>query len=237
MEYKEGDLVLCTVDSVENTICFVHLPDGTKGTIISSEIAPGRIKFMRNYVVANKKIVCKILRVAGDHIDLSLRRVNAKEKKEIMQEYKQKLAIKVALKQILKEDYKEVKEKIDNDFSNLIEFIEKAREEPKFLDDYIPKDKIEQVRKTTSKKQKEVELRYSINIKCFAEDGIKKIKKILDFEKENIKSSYNSAGKYTLRIKSTDYKKAKHEAHDILFELEKKAKEMNADIEYKEEKH
>jgi translation initiation factor 2 alpha subunit (eIF-2alpha) len=31
---------------------------------------------MRAYVVPNKKIVCKILRVSGDNVELSLRRVN-----------------------------------------------------------------------------------------------------------------------------------------------------------------
>ena len=79
---KEEELVLCTVEKVTNTVTFVRLPDGREGTIISSEIAPGRIKFMRQYVVPNKKIVCKVLRDEGNNINLSLRRVNNKEKKD-----------------------------------------------------------------------------------------------------------------------------------------------------------
>ena len=119
MKYHEGDVVLCTVDKVDNTVCFVHLPDGTKGTIISSEIAPGRIKFMRAYVVPNKKIVCKILQISGDNIALSLRRVNAKEKKQVMQEFKQELANKAALKQILGNDYAKTREKILKSYNSL----------------------------------------------------------------------------------------------------------------------
>ena len=46
---EEGDLVLCKVEKVTNTITFVSLPSGQEGTIVSSEIAAGRIKFMRDY--------------------------------------------------------------------------------------------------------------------------------------------------------------------------------------------
>jgi translation initiation factor 2 alpha subunit (eIF-2alpha) len=80
---KEGDLILCKVKKVTNTITFVEMPNGHEGTIISSEIAAGRIKLMRQYVVPNKQIVCKILKIEGDNFHLSLRRVTAKEKSEV----------------------------------------------------------------------------------------------------------------------------------------------------------
>ena len=79
---EEGDLILCKVKKVTNTITFVEMPDGNEGTIISSEIAAGRIKLMRQYVVPNKQIVCKILRIENGNVHLSLRRVNSKEEKE-----------------------------------------------------------------------------------------------------------------------------------------------------------
>ena len=101
---EEGDIVLCKVEKVTNTITFVSMQDGSEGTIISSEIAPGRIKLMRQYVVPNKQIACKVLGIDGNNIQLSLRRVNSKEKKEVMQAFKQSQAIDVAFKQILKED-------------------------------------------------------------------------------------------------------------------------------------
>ncbi|MFH1451958.1 MAG: hypothetical protein ABIF88_02155 [archaeon] len=78
---EKGDVLLGTVREVTNTVTTVSLPDGKEGTLVSSEIAPGRIKHMRHYVVPNKKIVIKILELTGNHIHLSLRRVNSKEKK------------------------------------------------------------------------------------------------------------------------------------------------------------
>ena len=60
-----------------------------EGTIITSEIAPGRIRNLRDYVVPKKKIVCKVLRISGNRIDLSLRRVTQKEKKEVLEQFQQ----------------------------------------------------------------------------------------------------------------------------------------------------
>jgi len=57
MEFEEGDVVLCTVEKIEGTVVFVNI-DGTnkQGTIITSEVAPGRIRNIREYVVPKKKI-------------------------------------------------------------------------------------------------------------------------------------------------------------------------------------
>ena len=67
MELEIGDLVLCTVERIERTIIFVKIAFGNKevdGSIVISEIAPGRIRNIRQYVVPKKKIVCKILRIS-----------------------------------------------------------------------------------------------------------------------------------------------------------------------------
>ncbi|MBI2043960.1 hypothetical protein HYT24_01195, partial [Candidatus Pacearchaeota archaeon] len=83
-----GDLVLCTVDKIERTTVFVKLSVNgkeTDGSINFSEIAPGRIRNIRDYVVPKKKIVCKILRITpAGNIELSLRRVSQKEAKEVL---------------------------------------------------------------------------------------------------------------------------------------------------------
>ena len=137
---KEGDLILCKVKKVTNTITFVEMPNGHEGTIISSEIAAGRIKLMRQYVVPNKQIVCKVLRIDRDHAHLSLRRVNSKEKKEVMQKFKQTQAINVAFKQILKENEEKIKINILKDFKDLFEFAAEVRTTPELLQKYTPKN-------------------------------------------------------------------------------------------------
>ena len=183
---EEGDLVLCKVKEVSNTITSVELPDGKSGTIVSSEIASGRIKFMRQYVVPNKQIVCKVLGVSGDNVHLSLRRVNSKEKKEVMQKFKQGQATKIAFKQIIGEKAEETEEKILKDFTTLAEFIDTARDNEKLIEKYIPKANKESIKKLAEKKKKSQELKQNIKIKCLEDNGVKRIKEIFNLEDKNI---------------------------------------------------
>src|SRR3990167_3344887 len=100
----QGDLVLCTVERIDNTTVFVKLFDNGKeidGSIVTSEIAPGRIRNLRDYVVPKKKIVCKVLRISErGNIELSLRRVSAKERKEVLEREGQERAYRSILKKI-----------------------------------------------------------------------------------------------------------------------------------------
>ena len=81
-----GDILLCVVEKIEGTVVFVKLPDGSQGSIVLSEIAPGRIRNLRDYVFPGKNIVCKVLRIGSGRIDLSLRRVTPKEIKDLRED-------------------------------------------------------------------------------------------------------------------------------------------------------
>jgi len=81
----DDELVFCTVTKIFHSSVFVVLDEYDKSGMINiSEIAPGRIRNIRDYIEMGKKIVCKVLRVDSvkGHIDLSLRRVNEMEKKK-----------------------------------------------------------------------------------------------------------------------------------------------------------
>jgi translation initiation factor 2 alpha subunit (eIF-2alpha) len=233
---EENDLILCKVKKVTNTITFVTMPNDQEGTIISSEIAPGRIKLMRQYVTPNKLIVCKVLKIEGDHVHLSLRRVTSKEKKEVMQNLKQSQAIEMGFKQILGEQAEKIKEKILQDFQTINEFIAETKNNESLLSKYLPEDKIEAIRKISEKRSKKEELKQNIKIKCMEDDGILKIKKIFDFEDENIKITYISAGNFKLKLIVDDFKQGKKKMAELLEELEKRAKENNCEFYSSEEK-
>jgi translation initiation factor 2 alpha subunit (eIF-2alpha) len=237
MEYNEGDLVLCTVDKVSNSVCFVHLPCGSKGAIISSEIAAGRIKLMRAHVVPNKKIVCKVLRVSRDHVDLSLRRVGARDRKEVMEKFKQEQARRAGFKQILGDDFEKVSEEILKDFCDFTEFLDKARDEESTIAKYIPKSTQDQIMKLANKKKKQVEARYILDLTCLEGDGVNKIKELLGrFDKEEVKIHYLSAGVFDMRVLADDFKAAKKKIADILEKLELCSKELKCDFSFKEKK-
>lgn len=233
---KEGDLVLCRVEKVTNTITIVRLPDGQEGTMVSSEIAPGRIKHMRHYVVPNKQVVCKILEMSKDFVHLSLRRVSSKEKNEVLEEFKQEKAFEAALKQISKDDYQTKIEQIKKDYPSLTAFILEARANEKTLEKYFKKDLIESLKKIFDKKRKKYEIKQIIKIKCLEEDGIKRIKNIFNFKEEDLKIVYIAAGNFMLRLLTEDYKQGKKKIQEIIQIIEAKSKENNCEFFTEEDK-
>jgi translation initiation factor 2 alpha subunit (eIF-2alpha) len=233
---KEGDIVIGKVKDVTNTITSVELEDGSEATIVSSEIAPGRIKHMRQFVVQNKTIVCKILGISGNRISLSLRRVNSKEKKEMIQKFKQKQAITIAFNQILKENAEKIKEKILKDYDSLATFIEAIRGDKKIAIKYIDKEKLIAIQKIADKKKKNHLLHYIVEMKCFESDGIKKIKNIFDLKNKNMNLTYISAGKFKLSLTVENFKQGKKDMIQILEEIEKKSKKLNCEYRATEER-
>ena len=90
----EGEIVLCRVTKIFPNSVFAQMVEyGDSGMIHISEIAPGRIRNLREYVKVGKQIVCVVLRVKTDrgHIDLSLRRVGTGAKLKKLDEMKQEL--------------------------------------------------------------------------------------------------------------------------------------------------
>jgi translation initiation factor 2 alpha subunit (eIF-2alpha) len=233
---NEGEILLCTVEKVSNTVTQVRLPDGREGTIISSEIAPGRIKHMRQYVVPNKKIVCKVLNSKGNNLQLSLRRVNNKEKKDVMQKWKAEQAIKVAFKRILGDKESAVKQKILENFKNLNEFMIDAKKDKKIIIKFIPKPKQEAIAKIAEKKKKNQEMKQILKVKCLEDNGVKKIKELFKFDDEKIKITYLSAGQFKLTLSVEDFKQGKKQMAEIMEELESKAKKNNCEFFATEEK-
>src|SRR3990167_7332184 len=129
MAFEEGDVVFCTVDRIVGTNVFVKISEKDKeveGCIVMSEIAPGRIRNIRDYVVPKKKIVCKVLRVSGNHIDLSLRRVTQKEQKELKEKNKQEKSFVSILNTVLKGKSESVLEKISKKGS-VSDFLQRSK--------------------------------------------------------------------------------------------------------------
>lgn len=229
-EYAVGDLVLCTVTSIEKTIVHVKIEDKEEGTITFNEISPGRIRNIRDYVVPKKQIVCKILRIKNNHIELSFRRVTKKEKEEVLERERLEKSSENILKGVLKEQSKDIISKI-KESSKIFDFLEDSIEDKKELESLVGKENSEKIIQTFIEKQKkEVKVVQEISLKSNAPDGISRIKKILDITDKNAKVSYVAASKYKITIISEDAKDAGNQMKKIIQEIETNAKENKAEF-------
>ncbi len=231
---EEGEMVLCTVDRIAGTVVFVKI-EGEKqeGSIILSEIAPGRIRNLREYVVPKKKIVCKVLKNKGDTISLSLRRVTQKERKEVMDEYNQEKSYISILKTVLKENSQEIINEITKE-KRLFSYFEEMKKDSSPLEKIIGKENTNKILGIIlEQKKKRITIKRTIHLKTQEPEGLYLLKKILEVPKE-IEIKYLSGGKYSLSLETEDGKKGEQKIKNVLEEIEKKAKQQNMLFEVKE---
>src|SRR3989344_1850677 len=141
---EDSELVLCTVTSVQIHSVFVNIDEYGKGGMIHiSEVSPGRIRNIRDFVKEGKKVVCKVLRINLEkgYIDLSLRRVNESEKRRKIDDIKkdqnaEKIVEIAAGKLGLKTEelYREISKKIVKDYSSLHRFFEDVVKDENAMD-------------------------------------------------------------------------------------------------------
>ena len=233
MALEVGEIVMCTVERIAGTVVFVNIDGIGQGSIILSEIAPGRIRNLRNYVVPKKRIICKVLRISGDRIDLSLRRVTLKEQKEVREQYKQEKSYTRILKTVLGEKTDKIIKEITKK-ERLYDFLEKAKTDSKELEKLVSKkesQKILDILKT--QKQKTVVLKKEFTLTTTKPDGLKLIKNILQ-EIKGIEVRYLSAGKYSLKTEAKNPKTADTRLKNALSGIEKNAKKLGLEFSIKE---
>jgi translation initiation factor 2 subunit 1 len=236
---EEGEVVLCTVTKINPNSVFVNLNEYDKsGMIHISEISPGRIRNIRDYVLEGKVIVCKILGVNQEkgYIDLSLRRVNEALRRnkleQIKLEQKAEKIIELAA-QTLKKDTKEIynliaKPILENYLYVYEAFTEVAQDKIKIEDLYVPKEYSKELEELIRKRFKveKIPVEGILKIQTYADDGIELIKKLLkEVEKTpNSTVMYLGAGAYKIRVDSEDVKKDEKM-------LDKKIEELIAEVE------
>ena len=234
MEIEQGDIVLCIVERIERTIVFVKIQDHGEGSIVTSEISPGRIRNIRDFVVPKKKIVCKVLRInSNGNIELSLRRVTQKEKNEIIKQEKQEKSYTSILKTILKDKAEKAIQEIKKQ-DKIYNFLQEAKENPKELEKIVSKkdsEKILNILKTQKKKTAIIKKEFQFT--TFEPNGINTIKKVLS-EIKDAEIKYISAGNYSIKTEAETLKIADQKLKDILNNLEKQAKKFKIKFSIKE---
>ena len=245
---EEGELTVCTVKKILPHSVFVNLDEyeNKEGMVHISEIAPGRIRTVRDYVREGKQIVCKVINIdlKKQHIDLSIRRVTTQLRINKLASYKQedkaeKLLIAIGKKfnKTPKQIYDEVVSKAIEENGSLNEFFQNIVSEGKKVIESLNIDKkIEDLLFTTiSEKIKppEVIVKGEFTLTTYEPDGIDSIKKLLNAVTDpNAKLSYISAPKYRIEVKSTNYKTAESILKQITDSILNSAKKLKIIAEF-----
>ncbi len=248
---EEDEIVLCKITRIFPNSVFAELLEyGSSGLIHISEVSPGRIRNIRDYVSVGRQVVCKVLRVDKEkgHIDLSLRRVNSHQRREKLEEIKQELKSESLVKNISKklgkkpdEIYKKLTKEIFERYSHLhLCFKDVAAGEVKLEDLGVDKNLAKEFTEVILEKFKpqKIKVQGEITIKTYEENGVQKIRDTLQKLSKvspTVDLFYLGAGRYKLIIEDFDYKPAEKNLKKILTILEKFKNKLST-VEFKREK-
>jgi len=225
---EEGDLVIATAKTITDYGAYVILDEYQKeGLLHVSEVSSGWVKNIRNFVREGQKFVLKVLRVDTEkgHIDLSLRRVTRREKKEKIllwkKERKADSLLRSAseeLKMSSQEIYEKVGTLLEKQFGGIYEGLEKtAREGAEvLLNQGIPESMATIIEKIVKEKIKVpmVKVKGTLSLQCSKPNGLDLIRdSLLSAQKIDAKGAkihvyVVAPPRYRIVVSAADYKEA-----------------------------
>jgi len=237
-----GELVVTNVNRITRYGVYAMLEEyGKEGFLHISEISTGWVRNIRDFLRESEKVVLKVLRVDPErrHIDLSLRRVTKRERRErillwkrgrkaesLMRSASQKLGIS------LEEMYAKTRVPLEEAFGEIHEGLERATKEgvDVLLKLGIPSDIANVLAEVAKEKIRipTVKVKGHLRISCTKPDGVLRIKEALLKAKAvqvppgaGIKIDVVSPPKYRIEVTASDYK----EANEIIREATETAVE------------
>ena len=221
---EEDEIVFCKVTKIFPNSVFVDLLEyRQQGMIHISEISPGRIRNLRDFVSVDREIVCKVLRIDREkgHIDLSLRRVNSHQRQEKLDEIKQELKAESLVKNLAKklkkpvdQLYEQIMAKVFKEYSYLYLCFQDIVAEKAHLEKLgLDKNLADEITFAVIDKfmPEKIQLKGEFTLHTYAPDGLGKIKSTLlqvEGVSPTIKLLYVGAGRYKVTIEDVDYKPA-----------------------------
>lgn len=234
---QEGECVFCTISKIQYHSVFANLDEykNKSGMIHISEISPGRIRNINDYVKEGKVVVCKVLRIDKEkgHIDLSLRRVNESQRRAKVEERKQETITENIVKSYcelhkldLIKTYENISKILLKKYSSLYDAFEDFVENKVSLTSMGLEDELAKgLEKIISEriKPKKVSIKGDFKIHSFEENGIDLISKAMEKAlkiSDNLSIKFAGAGKYNFEIVAPDYEEAESIYEETVNSLE-----------------
>jgi len=226
---EEGDLVIATVKTITSYGAYVTLDEyGKEGLLHISEVSSGWVRNIRSFVREGQKVVLKVLRVDTEkqHVNLSLRRVTRREKREKILFWKRDRKAESLLRSAsekskipIEEIYEKAGSKIEESFGRLYDGLEKIAKDgvDVLLDIGVPKDIATAIAEVAKEKVKisMVKVRGILELQCIKPNGVTIIQesllsaqKIEKPEGTSVRVYVVAPPRYRIEVLAENYKEA-----------------------------
>jgi len=250
-----GELVIATVETITPYGAYVTLDEyGRKrGFLHISEISTSWVRNIREHIRENMKLVLKVLRVnpVKRHIDLSLKRVSDRERKEELYYWKRRVKGRNLLKLVAKKIgkpyeqlYSEYGKRLEAKFGDLYEVFsilsEKGVKPLLKLD--VPEELAKAFYEVASEKIKPkiAKLRGIVEVSTVKPDGVYDVKEALmrieKLSRDDIKVEVYAIGppRYAVEVTAKDYKTASRVLKEAFRTVERFMKRRGGTVSFRE---
>lgn len=237
---KQREFVIGIIKRINPFSAYVDLEEypGKEGMLHIGEVAPRRIKDIRNFIKIGQKAVFLVMKIDPEKgfITLSLKRVSKFDSQNKMQKYKREIKSKKIYNIIEKElkltpeEVQKIKEKLQESYEDSLKAFQliliggKEILTEAGIDEKQAKE-LEEIIKDLIKLKEKI-IKKTINIQSFDSNGIDKIKSALEKaqKKYNVKISYISAPLYSIKIKTKNPKEGERILKQAIEEIKNQVK-------------
>lgn len=236
---KVGDIYICKVTRILQHGANILIGDtGKEGFIHISEISKRWVSNVKDILKEGSQIVCKVIDVSPQMVELSAKRVTDNEKKQALKEWSIENRIRKLI-EVTDKNANSIIEDIKKKFGSLYNFYDElASGNTSAIDKVDVKDETkEALLSFVEKSRKKLTIKTELTIRSLDPNGIEKIRNFLSekfSDKKYYDISYIKAPEYLLTVSAETPKKTLAENKKILSEMEKKSKEFNLEFSYKE---
>jgi translation initiation factor 2 subunit 1 len=242
---ERDELVICRITKLHPNSAFAILVEYDKtGMIHVSEVAKRWVRDIREFVKENQYVVCRVMKVEGDHIFLSIKRVYKEQANSKLNEFKRERKaekmFELAGKELgmdLNKSYDEIGYKLQDEFGSLSKALEFAMNDPELLKNKgIPEDWIKALSAIAEKNyvEKIYEVKANLKLISYEPDGVKVIRNALsEAETGGFDVKYISAPKYVIMGKGKKHKAVEAKVSKVAESVVKKVRQSNGSGEFK----
>jgi len=242
---ERDELVICRITKLHPNSAYAKIVEYDRtGMIHVSEVAKRWVRDIREFVKENQYVVCRVMKVEGDHVFLSIKRVHKEQANSKLNEFKRERKaekmLELAGKELGKDidqSYDDIGYKLQEEFGSLYKAFEFALNDSGLLKSKgIPDAWIRVLSDIASKSfvEKEYQVKASLKLVSYEPDGIKKIRKSLSIAEENgLEAKYISAPKYVIIGKGKRHKTVESKVSKVEEDIVKSMKQSNGFGEFK----
>ncbi len=246
---QQDELVLCTVKKIHPNSAFVTLDEyeNIEGMLHISEVALKGVKKIKDYLNVGKKIVCKVMRVKGREVDVSLKRVSSGARKKKLNDHRTEKRFYHIVEYSCNEAgassaAKKIMEEFINKFGSIANAYEELRNKGlTILNGISIPEKVKPLLKANFEsmlKQLRVRIKRSVSVSSTSSDGVERIRKVLASYKApkdaDIKLIYEGSGRFKITVEAKNYKEAEKLFDELREKFLAKGKELNVLVNFNE---